>query len=77
MNERDKLYQRAFQDLDDFLKATEGTAEEPKTAKELRKMITQLADDPDTIDRLRKYGKQLNQYRRQYPEDYPARDDLS
>lgn len=77
MNERDKLYQRAFQDLDDFLKETDGTPDEVKTVKELRRMITQLADDPTTLDQLRRYGKKLNQYRRQYPEQYPPREDLS
>lgn len=77
MKEREKLYQRAFQDLDDFLKAIDGTAEEPKNVQELRKMITQLADDPDTIERLRRYGKKLNEYRRFYPEQYPPREDLS
>ena len=77
MNEREKLYQRAFQDLDDFLKELDGKAEEPKTVQELRQMITQLADDPDTMERLRRYGKKLNQYRRQYPEQYPPREDLS
>jgi len=77
MTEREKMYQRAFQDLDDFLKEMDGREEAPKTVQELRKMITQLADDPDTIDRLRRYGKKLAQYRRQYPEDYPPREDLS
>lgn len=77
MTEREKLYQRAFQDLDDFLKAADGTPDEPKTVKELRRMITQLADDPETLNQLRRYGKKLNQFRRQYPEEYPPREDLS
>lgn len=77
MTEREKLYQRAFQDLDDFLKDAANNAEEPKTVQELRRMITQLADDPETAEQLRRYGKMLKQYRRQYPEEYPPREDLS
>ena len=77
MNERDKLYQRAFQDLDDFLTDAEKTADAPKTVQELRRMIKQLADDPETLMQLRRYGKKLNEFRRMYPEKYPPREDLS
>lgn len=77
MSERTKLYQRAFQDLDDFLKDAEKTPDAPKTVQELRQMITQLADDPETLEQLRRYGKKLNEYRRLYPEQYPPRNDLS
>ncbi len=71
MTAREELYKRAFEDLSDFLKDTEGTPAEIKTVEDLRNMIDQLATDPETTEGMRRYGKKLRTYRRQYPDKNP------
>ena len=75
MTEREKLYQRAFQDLDAFLQETMA---EGRTAAEIRRLITQLADDPDIAKAMRLYGKRHNQARKDIADMLTAcRNDLS